>query len=271
MTVTELVAQLRIAGAVFAEEEAELIATQAADDGERSRWLARRVAGEPLEQILGWAEFDGLRIVLEPGVFVPRQRTVALVDEAEHLLAAHSQSMPTVVDLCCGSGAVGLALAIRRPIELIATDIDEVAVRCAARNLGDRGRVYTGDLTEAVPEQLRGRVAILLANAPYVPTDAIALMPPEARDFEPVTALDGGSDGLDHHHRIAALAFEWLVPGGHVVIETSQRQAAGTVGVMRDAGLSARIVRDDRRDATVVVATAGASPGLAPDSAEQGP
>jgi release factor glutamine methyltransferase len=243
-----LIARLRAVGCVFAEEEAELLVQAAGTPGELDALIARRVAGEPLEQVLGWAEFCGLRFVVEPGVFVPRQRTRLLVREAVALASPGA----VVLDLCCGTGAVGAAVAAAiGDVELHAADIDPAAVRCARRNVG--GAVHEGDLFAALPDALRRRVDVLVANAPYVPTEAIALMPPEARDHEARAALDGGADGLDVHRRVAAGAPDWLAPGGALLIETSGRQAAETLAAVARAGLTGRVVADDELAGTVVV------------------
>lgn len=216
-----------------------------------------RVAGLPLEHVIGWAEFCGLKIALDPGVFVPRHRTEFLVRQATAL----AQSGAVVVDLCCGSGAVGTALAAAlERIELYATDIDPAAVRCARRNVTSvSGHVYEGDLYEPLPAILRGRVDILVANAPYVPTEAIRLLPPEARIHESPVALDGGADGLDVQRRVVAAAPIWLAPGGHLLVETSQRQAPQTAKLFASNGLSPQVARLDELDATVVI---GTKPGL---------
>jgi release factor glutamine methyltransferase len=246
----EVVARLRAAGCVFAEEEADLLREAAGSDSELDVLVGRRVAGEPLEQVLGWAEFCGMRFAVEPGVFVPRQRTRLLVREAVALTASGA----LVLDLCCGTGAVGAAVAAAvGEVHLHAADIDPTAVRCARRNLA--GPVYEGDLYAALPDALRGRVDVLVANAPYVPTDAIALMPPEARDHEARTALDGGVDGLDLQRRVAAGAPDWLAPGGSLLIETSRRQASDTLAAVTRAGLTARVATDDELAGTVVVGT----------------
>ena len=137
-----------------------------------------------------------------------------------------SPARPVVVDLCCGTGAIGLAVAVGlAEVELYAADVDPVAVACATANLGERGTVFEGDLYAALPTALRGRVDLLLVNAPYVPTDSIAFMPPEARSYEPALALDGGRDGVEVHRRVAADAASWLAPGGRLLIETGRRQA----------------------------------------------
>ena len=217
----------------------------------------RRVAGLPLEHILGWAEFCGLRVLVDPGVFVPRRRTELLVREA----AAAAPPHPIVVDLCCGSGAVGAALTARlEAAELHAVDIDPAAVRCARRNIGPHGLAYKGDLYEPLPDLLRGRVNVLVANAPYVPTEAIGLMPQEAREHEGRLALDGGADGLDVQRRIAGGAARWLAPGGSLLVETSWGQAPQTVEIFAQNGFWPRVVRDDEADATVVIANGPSAP-----------
>jgi release factor glutamine methyltransferase len=250
-----VVTRLRAAGCVFAEDEAAELLAAATGPAHLTSLLDRRVAGEPLELVLGWTAFCGLRVAVEPGVFVPRQRTALLVEQAVALLRDTPRTPLVVVDLCCGSGAVGLAVASALgPVELHAADIDPVAVRCARGNLaGVGGRVHRGDLYAALPAGLRGRVDLLAVNAPYVPSAAVALMPPEARDHEPRTALDGGSDGTDLQRRVAAGARHWLAPGGSLVVETSVRQAPHTVAAVEGGGLRAVVVRDDERDATVVV------------------
>lgn len=245
------VAALRAAGCVFAEDEARLLLEAAAAGASLDALVRRRVAGEPLELILGWAELAGVRVTVAPGVFVPRQRTRLLVAEAAALADAQS----VVVDLCCGTGAVGLAVAAAVPgVELHASDVDPAAVDCARGNLGSRGSVYEGDLFSALPAGLRGRVDVLVVNAPYVPTDAVALMPPEARLHEHLVALDGGPDGLEIQRRVARDAAGWLSGKGHVLVETSERQAPATAALLTAAGLAARVVRSDEADATVVVA-----------------
>jgi release factor glutamine methyltransferase len=159
-----------------------------------------------------------------------------------------------IVELCCGSGALALAVASTLPqVELYATDIDPAAVRCAGRNLAGLAGVLQGDLFEPLPTSLVGRIDLLLANAPYVPTGSIPLMPPEARLYEPLVALDGGSDGLDVQRRIIAGARRWLAPNGRLLVETSRSQASASVAAFEHHGLEAQVVISDELDATVVV------------------
>ncbi|WP_427134635.1 putative protein N(5)-glutamine methyltransferase [Pseudarthrobacter sp. S9] len=252
-----IVSRLRAAGCVFAEEEARLLIEAAPTPEQLEAMIDRRVSGLPLEHILGWAEFCGLRIAVDTGVFVPRRRTELLVRQAALLLEPSDggRPAPVVVDLCCGSGAVGAALAaLAGPVELHAADVEPSAVVCARRNLlALGGEVHEGDLYDALPARLRGRVGVLAVNAPYVPSAVIETMPQEARLHEPRVSLDGGADGLDVQRRVAAAARQWLAPGGHLLIETSRRQAPQTVGIFLRNGLTARVLSSEELDATVVV------------------
>jgi release factor glutamine methyltransferase len=329
-----IVTRLRAAGCVFAEDEARLLISSASTPAHLAAMVDLRAAGLPLEHVVGWAEFCGLRVAVDPGVFVPRRRSEFLVRQAAALAgrqaaalagrqaaplaarqaaplaggqaaalaarqdaalaggqaAAASQAAavlpdqawaparevpagPTgragragrpavIVDLCCGSGALGAALAASLGrAELHAADIDPAAVRCARRNLLARGgRVYEGDLYRPLPSSLRGRVDILLANVPYVPTDAVRTLPPEARLHEAPLALDGGPDGLDVLRRVVAAAPSWLAPGGHLLTEASEHQALRAVEAFALGGLVARVVSSADLNATVVIGTRPARP-----------
>ncbi|HVK23243.1 MAG TPA: putative protein N(5)-glutamine methyltransferase [Actinokineospora sp.] len=249
MSVVTIVNTLRAAGCVFAEDEARLLVDTARTPADLAAMVDRRVAGHPLEHVLGWAEFAGLRVAVDPGVFVPRRRTEFLAAQA----AAFAHPGAVVVDLCCGTGAVAAAVHAAVPVDVHAVDIDPAAVRCARRNV--TGHVHEGDLYDPLPADLRGRVAVLVANAPYVPTDSIGLMPPEARLHEPRVALDGGADGLAIQRRVVAGALTWLAPGGHLLIETSSAQAPHTAATYAEHGLRAWIETSDEVDATVVIGT----------------
>jgi release factor glutamine methyltransferase len=236
---------------VFAEAEAALLVDAAASEHELVEFVARRVAGEPLQVIVGWAEFCDLRIEVDRGVFVPRPRTELLAECAIERVGPGA----IVVDMCCGSGAVGTAvLAACDGVTVFASDIDPTAVRCARRNIEPRGGVVVqGDLYDALPPDVRGRIGVLAVNAPYVPTGAIETMPSEARLHEPRTALDGGVDGLDFHRRVAEGAPEWLAAGGVLLIETSASQAADTASLLSHCGLSVSVQRSAELDGTVVI------------------
>lgn len=304
-----IVTRLRAAGCVFAEDEARLLIAAARTPADLAAMVDRRAVGVPIEQVIGWAEFCGLRIAVDPGVFVPRRRTEFLVRQATALARqaaspadqaaparqaaspadqaaaparqavtpadrvaaparqaagpadpALARPRPVVVDLCCGSGAVGAALAAAlRRAELHAVDIDPAAVRCARRNVAATGgQVYEGDLYEPLPATLRDRVDVLVANAPYVPTEAVGLLPPEARLHEPQVSLDGGADGLDLLRRVIAGAPLWLAPGGCLLVETSERQVPQTVEIVARNGLVPRVASSGELNATVVIGTRAA-------------
>lgn len=267
----DLVQRLRRAGSVFAEEEAALLRDAAADDETLERLVAQRLTGLPLEQVVGWADVAGVRVRLAPGVFVPRQRTALLVDLAVAAVDArdsrpsdHPSDPATVVDLCCGSGALLAAVRHRRPhVVGHAADLDPVAVACARTNLPP-ATVHLGDLYAALPPSLRGGVDVLLVNAPYVPSVEVARLPPEARDHEPRHALDGGTDGLDVHRRVADGAPAWLAPGGVLLVEVAPAQLAGALDLMAASGLAAEAVADDERGALAVRATAPWRPDRRP-------
>ena len=247
----DIVTRLRAAGCVFAEDEARLLSAEAGTPDELDAMVEQRVAGLPLEHVLGWADFCGLRLATGPGVFVPRHRTEFLVRQAADV----ARPGAVVVDLCCGCGAVGAAVsAALAGLELHAADLDPAAVHFARRNLPD-AHVYQGDLFDALPISLRGRVDVLMVNAPYVPTDAMALLPPEARLHEPRMALDGGADGLDVLRRVAAESPGWLAPGGHLLIETSEQQAATAADAFTRSGLSVQVHTSSEFETTVVIGT----------------
>ncbi|MFJ6798281.1 putative protein N(5)-glutamine methyltransferase [Streptomyces sp. NPDC091268] len=249
-----LVQDLRAAGCVFAEEEADLLTAAARDEEHLAQLLARRVRGEPLEHVVGWADFLGLRLEVGAGAFVPRRRSEFLVREAVALTAPGA----VVLDLCCGVGALGALVAASVPggVELHAADLDPGPLAYARRNVAPYGgAVWQGDLYDALPASLRGRVDVMVVNAPYVPTSEIPLLPPEARDHEPPLSLDGGADGLHLHRRIAAGAVQWLAPGGHLLIETSTRQSPRTAASLAAAGLTPREATSDAYDATIIIAT----------------
>jgi len=185
-------------------------------------------------------------------VFVPRRRTEVLAAEAIALLPAERA---VVLDLCCGSGALGVAVASAgRGVELYAADVEPAAVRCARRNV-ERvgGRVYEGDLFDPLPSALKGRVDVLLANVPYVPSDEVRLLPAEARLYEPLVTLDGGSDGLEILRRVSAEAAGWLAAGGHVLVETSEDQSATAAAIFEHDGLTSRVINEPEYGATVVI------------------
>ncbi|WP_318241822.1 putative protein N(5)-glutamine methyltransferase [Arthrobacter pullicola] len=249
--------RLRSAGCVFAEEEALLLVTAAASGSELESLLTRRAAGEPLEYLLGWAQFSGLRIRVGPGVFIPRRRTeflaAAVVDFLREQAERGGGAAALVVELCCGSGAISAAVAAAVPsARLHAADLSADAAGYARLNLGARAAVYQGDLFAALPHRLRGSTDLVVANAPYVPTERLVFMPREARLHEPADALDGGEQGLKVLGRIAAEAPAWLRPGGRLFVECSTGQVPALTAVFTAAGLRPEVLREEKSDATVL-------------------
>lgn len=254
---SELVARLRAAGCVFAEDEAQLLVDAAQTSSDLDDLATRRVAGEPLEHIVGWALFYGRRVRLGRGVFVPRPRSELLVEQVVTRLGEIVGRRAVVVDMCCGSGAIGLAVATSAAgavdVELHACDIDPVAATWAIENLRDLdAHTYVGDLFDPLPLRLQRSVDVVVANVPYVPTSELSLLPSEARDHEPIAALDGGPDGLDVLRSVADAARRWLRAGGYVLVETSERQEPVAVDVLYQLGFDAASASSSESSAVVV-------------------
>ena len=206
-----LVERLRAAGCVAAEEEADEMLAATTDPTTLDQWVARREDGEPLAWIVGATTFCGIRLRIDPGVYVPRPQTEDLARRAVALLPTGGRAL----DLCTGAGAIAAHLAATDPTAtVIGTDLDERAARCARRN-GVTSVV--ADLAE--PFRRTARFDVMTAVAPYVPTAAIALLPSDVQRHEPLLALDGGDDGLDLVRRVVRAAGELLRPGGHLLVE----------------------------------------------------
>jgi release factor glutamine methyltransferase len=215
-----VVTALQKAGCIAAREEA--IGLLAAARGEQlglSELVARRCAGEPLAWLLGSTRFCGQRVVVCPGVYVPRPQSEPLVHEALTRLPKRGLA----VDLCTGSGAIALVLRRARPeARVLATEIDPLAAACARRN---GVAVYVGDMGAALPEEIRGQVDVVTAVVPYVPSDELPLLARDVVAHEPRRALDGGVDGTDLLRR-AVLESVWLLrPGGSLLLELGGHEA----------------------------------------------
>lgn len=250
----DLVERLRAAGCVFAEDEAAVLREAAALGGDLDVLAHARVAGMPLEHVVGWADFAGVRVPVDPGVFVPRPRSELLVE----VVTASLTPGDLLIDVCCGSGAIAAAVAARVPIRIVATDSDRAAAFNATRTLAELdARVYEGDLFDGLPIGIREHAAVIAVVAPYVPSEAIPFLPREARDFESLNSLDGGPDGLRLVRRIVSEAPGWLQPGGLLATELGVDQVDEAVRIMNSVDLQTEIHEDD---GAVVVAGRRARP-----------
>lgn len=190
----------------------------------------------PIEVLVGYARFGELRLTVAPGVFVPRHRTEYLVERACHRV----QPGDAVLDLGCGTGAVGALIGHRVPgLSLTAVDPDPAAVACARDNLPPSATVVRADSPAALAP---ARYRLIVANLPYVPSDRIAYLPHDARDWEPLPALDGGPDGLDPLRRVAPDLPARLLPGGWFLLELAADQVDTARTVLTAAGFTASAI-----------------------------
>jgi release factor glutamine methyltransferase len=241
--------ELAAAGCVSAAAEADWLLEEAADEEALRAMVARRVAGEPLQYVIGWAPFGPLRVAVGPGVFVPRPETEGLADRAAARLRARPEppDRPIAVDVCTGSGAIACFLAAEVPeARVLATELDPGALAWARVNADRYGvELLAGDLDAPLPPELAGHLDVLCANVPYVPSGAIATLPTDVRDHEPRLALDGGPDGLDVLRRLVARAGHWLAPGGGLLCEIGEDQAETAAALLTTAGLTEVAVHPD--------------------------
>jgi release factor glutamine methyltransferase len=221
---------------VAAEDEADLLLAAAEEGGpDRDATLedlvSRRERGEPLAWVVGHVTFCGLRVRVDPGVFVPRPHTEWLAVRAASLLPGDG----IAVDLCTGSGAVAAVARAAHPgATVLATDVDPAAIACARANDVD---ALLGDLDAPLPRALAGRVDVISAVVPYVPSEELRLLPRDVLEHEPRDALDGGPRGTAVLERAARAAAGWLRPGGTVLLEIGGRQAEALGAVFDEAGL----------------------------------
>lgn len=213
--------------------------------------IERRASREPLQYILGSTEFMSLPFEVRPGVFIPRPETEILVERGDQMLRAWPLHQPlSVLDLCCGSGIIGVSLA-HRIGNLAVTSVDASADAVAltaqnARNHGvaDRVRAVQSDAFRYLEERAE-RVTAILCNPPYIETGHLVRLPREVREHEPVLALDGGVDGLDFYRRVVPLLLPRLAPGGFVMFEIGDTQAAAVMELVRDAGFAKVFIIQD--------------------------
>lgn len=199
----------------------------------------RRACREPLQHITGRAPFRNIELAVGPGVFVPRPETEQVAQFAIDTLLAAASASPIGVDLGTGSGAIALAMAIEVPHSRIyAVEVSPEAFGWTERNFGESGAVNATalltDLADALPE-LDGTVSVVISNPPYIPTDAVP-RDPEVRLFDPAIALYGGEDGLDVVRQVSRTALRLLHPGGTLVLEHGEQQAADIAALLARDG-----------------------------------
>lgn len=221
--------------------------------------LDRRAEGEPIQYIMGSQNFYGYDIKVEPGVLIPRLDSETVVEHAIELI--NERHYKTVLDLCCGSGALGIAIAKEcHGTKVTMSDESEDAVRIAKSNVESLGlsnecKVVQGNLFEPF-KRLFGnqKFDLIISNPPYIPTDVISTLDREVKDFEPVSALDGGETGLDYYNKILASAGNYLKKNGAVVFEIGHDQAEEVSRIFNDAGFNRVSVFKDLagKDRTVI-------------------
>lgn len=198
-----------------------------------------RKTGRPLQYVFGYTEFYGRRIFVGEGVLVPRPETELLAERAVKISAGKK-----VLDLCCGSGAVGIAVKAETDAEVWASDVSEEALAYARRNADENGteiRFVKSDLFS----DLDGTFDVIVSNPPYIPTDDIGKTDTEVRDHEPRLALDGGPDGLDFYRRIIPEALSRLNPGGVLLLEAGIGEAEAVRELLEGAGFKEmEIIKD---------------------------
>ncbi|MEW6586569.1 MAG: peptide chain release factor N(5)-glutamine methyltransferase [Nitrospirota bacterium] len=212
-------------------------------------FLNRRAQREPLQYILGYADFFGLKIRVGPGVLIPRPETELLAEESIKIISKFEirNSKLTILDLCTGSGCIALALAKEFPeAQVYGTDTSEVALRYARENAGinNIGNVtfLRGSLYDPVNAL---RFDLITANPPYIKSEDIAILQPEVKDWEPREALEGGDDGLDYYRMIVPPAKGHLQSGGHIVLELGMDEAVGVGRIAEAEGFKDIVVKKD--------------------------
>lgn len=241
------------AGCIAACEEAdELIDAAAGDPDVLDALVSRRGNGEPIAWLTGAVTFCGVEVFVAPGVYVPRWQTEPLARRAAALLPAAG----VAADLCTGVGAIAAVLAAAVPTaQVLATELDSNAARCARRN---RVEVLEGFLDDPLPRELERRVDMLTAVVPYVPTDSLRLLPRDVQAYEPRLALDGGVDGTDLLMEVVRRSARWLSPGGWLLLELGGDQAEPIGQLLRELGFAGLdVMADEHGDPRAICARLG--------------
>ncbi len=210
--------------------------------------VKRRAAGEPLQYVTGEMPFRHIVVHVRPGVFIPRPETEVLVDVG--LMALEGVVNPVILDLCTGSGCVACAIASEIPSAMVyATELSRVSVDTARKNavrlgVGERVTVVEGDLFTGLPDELQGRVDLVISNPPYIPSSDLPDLTADVLGFEPHLALDGGADGLDVARRIMSGGVEWLAPGGAIALELDEGCVGSGCAGAKEWYQEVRVMRD---------------------------
>lgn len=226
---------------------------------EYEKMIERRLHGEPLQYIIGVQEFMGLPFRVNEHVLIPRQDTEVLVEQVLGVIKGRELEKPEILDMCAGSGAIGVSLAFERPdAQVTMADISTEAISVAMDNaqlngVFQRCTFVTGDLFDALPGWKK--FDVIVCNPPYIKSDVIETLQPEVRDHEPRRALDGGKDGLTIYRRIAKEAGAHLVSHGVLALEIGYDQAVDVVTILGQGGDfdGARIIKDlDNKDRVII-------------------
>ena len=197
--------------------------------------VRRRASGEPAAYIIGAWEFYGLPFIVTPGVLIPRIDTEPLVEAALGLIHEGDR----VLDLCCGTGCIGITAAKKLPgAHIVCADVSDAALKIARRNaaLNDAHVVCVSADALAEPPVTLGKFDFILCNPPYIATAELAGLDPSVRDYEPHLALDGGEDGLKFYRSVCTLWRAALTEGGRLIFECGEGQAAQVRAAAEAAG-----------------------------------
>lgn len=218
-----------------------------------SDFMSRREKRIPLQQIIGYTEFMGLKFYVTSDVLCPRQDTEVLVERVLEKITEGAK----VLDLCTGSGCIAISIAKLSGASVTATDISEKALAVAEKNARENGigvHFYKGDLYQALSTE--EKYDIIVSNPPYIKTDVIETLEAEVKDYEPRIALDGTADGLAFYRRIIAGAGDYLNPGGQIFFEIGYDQGAEVSELLADNGFSdISVIKDYGGNDRVVTAT----------------
>lgn len=238
-----MTARLAAAGCVAPEGEAAELLAATSDPAELHALAERRATGEPLAWLVGHVIFCGIRVVVHPGVYLPRWQTEPLARRAGELLPPHG----VAVDLCTGAGAIARVLQAASPgATVLATEVDSVAAACARANGVD---TLLGDLDDPLPDELLGTVDVMTAVVPYVPTDELRFLSRDVLAFEPRAALDGGEGGRQYLSAAVRRSRRWLRAGGWLLLELGGEQAAPVTRELETAGfVDIAVLQDDDGD-----------------------